>query len=250
MSPAPDDGTILAARRAVEDCRDRLGPEILAYKGEFVNSRLGSIRSAPIYFLGLDPGPIPDFPNLEARTVGQDIEALLAGAPHKYRAERWGRGRRSDLQDQVPETIRRILTLLDGRSVDLDEAYEIPISNLCFKRYWNEIAGSKAQYIDLARRCWAAHLRLLDVIRPVAIVALGTGQRTSAAAFFEAQAREDGLFSQTRVFRAGAARKYEIAVQGTPTPVLCFPHFSRGRGIPPAEVLEWAVGQVAPSTGG
>lgn len=145
----------------------QLIPRILhANSGKvFYSGRLAFSSPSRLYVLGLNPGGDPVKQTTE--TVAAHTQEVLTLKPHDwsaYRDESWG--------DTIPGTHKmqpRVLHLFARLGL---APGMVPCSNLVFVRSRREknLEGNTQSLADL---CWPFHARVIELLRPRAILCLG-----------------------------------------------------------------------------
>lgn len=131
----------------------------------FYSGREAFSSPAPLYVLGVNPGGDPE--NYKNETVENHTRQVLTSLPSNwsaYRDESWERA--------VPGThgmAPRVLHLF--RRVGLEPG-RVPASNLFFVRSRRE-AHIKERQVALAELCWPFHARVIERLRPRAVLCLG-----------------------------------------------------------------------------
>jgi len=154
-------------RLGIEDLATLIPGHLLEQSGKvFYSGRVAFAGSSPLYLLGINPGGDP---SSESGTIRSHTFQVLHQFPDDwsaYRDESW-RGKPPATHGMAP----RVLHVF--RQLGLNPG-SVPASNLVFVRSRREGDISPNEMRGLADACWPFHDRVIRLLRPRAILCLGS----------------------------------------------------------------------------
>ena len=150
---------VISAREHLKD------KEVLHLSGEVLYSAASTLRPAPVYLLGHNPGGNEQDPDLP--TVSSSLDALPNKTWNSYVDASWsGPGGIKYAVGQAPLQLR-VKWLLENLGF---APQDVLASNLIFPRS-RDAAGSR--FLEFSKICWPVHADILNIVRPQMIIAYG-----------------------------------------------------------------------------
>jgi len=198
------------------------GEELLDSAGGVLYSSAASLKPAPIYILGLNPG------GSDGASLRQSIAASRNGN-NAYIDEEWERGGR---------TLKRGAALLQRRMQRIAELIrldlrDIPASNLVFTQ--SRRLGEHMEFDEAVARCLPVHAMFLRAIQPKLVFTFGHISHFEKAFYLTEKESVDAKHSGWRAYR-GIAKIGDLTFR-----LGNVPHLSVWGGQSREDVLRWAL---------
>lgn len=140
---------------------------VLHLSGNVLYSGVETLRPAPVYLLGLNPGGDPKDDILRKQTLSSTLDGLPGKNTNEWLDVSW---RRNGIRTPPGQSLlqQRVQALLGNLGLD---PRSVCSANLVFMRS-PDAATSRFQ--EFAPLCWPVHEAILRIVQPRLIVSLGT----------------------------------------------------------------------------
>ena len=196
--------------------------------GRILYSGAHTLKTGPIYLLGLNPGGNPDTHN---DTVSSSLAELSTRTDNAYLDESWQyRGRPYRIGESPLQ--KRVCWLL----IQLGQnARNVCASNLIFTR---SKSAEGSGYPETADLCWPVHEKIIAIVRPKIIIAFGnSGESPYNFLYSKLQGNNE------RRFPSGHGHWFCASfVSSSGATVVGLPHLSRYAVNNHTRVAEWVRG--------
>ncbi|SEQ52312.1 hypothetical protein SAMN05421693_1452 [Ectothiorhodospira magna] len=207
---------------------DRIKRAVLAQSGivdkpgKVLYSAGDTLRPHDIYFMGIKPGgTLPT-------TIRQSLNDLDDGR-NEYLDYSW-EGRPPGEQ-KLQKQVRRFL---GGLGFDVRG---VPASNIVFTR--ERTVGLHPDLDGDALQSWPIHVEIIDIVKPKAIVAYGSGDKQSPFSYlrdFLCPAEIESIHSEQGNFWC---HRFSVEYQGRSLNVVAVPHLTRYSPYTKPAVMRW-----------
>lgn len=206
---------------------------VLDRPGKVLYSEPKTLRRGERYILAMNPG------QAATRTIRADLLDFPSKSTNDHLDESWisSKGRRLCPVGRHPLQ-RHLNALCESLGFRLRDTCA---SNLIFT---TSHQAKDAGYPESADQCWPVHQRILDVVQPRAIFAIGNGAE-SPFRYLTERARAKTPIEQEPVSRGKASCKAILrTIHDRPTVVIGLPHLSRFTIEGKPQVIDWIRKQI------
>ena len=185
---------------------------ILDMPGTILYSSHETIRPGRLYLMGLNPGgkSTPGSP-----TIHDGIESMLVNRENAFLDQAWGEN--ANAKEGEAPLQKRIKWVIETLGEDLREVLS---TNLVF----SQTPNSKEIPAGQAKICWPVHEALLGIVQPSLILTYGNGANSPYSFVHSIYGGEQDYTPCGH--GSWSIKRFKTVIDGRPTTVIGFPHFS------------------------